>query len=51
MAKFYFYTFGVCGWSCLKFITTGFGSCRVELKVNRLVKCKLKYVEHLFISD
>jgi hypothetical protein len=41
----------VCGWNCLKLVTLGFGSYRVELKVSLLVKYKLKYDVHLFITE
>ena len=40
----------VCGWSCLKLISVGFGCYRVELKLIRLVKCEVKYDEGLLIS-
>jgi len=36
------------GWSYLKLITVGFGSYRVDLKLSRLVKFKLKYVVNFF---
>jgi hypothetical protein len=37
-------------WSCLKLITVGFSSYSVDLKVSRLVKCKLKYI-YLFVTE
>ena len=37
----------------MKIITVSFGSYRLDIKVKRLVKCKLKYVYvvHLIFSD
>jgi len=34
-----------------KLIAIGFGGYRVDLKLSRLVKCKLKYLVRLFFSD
>ena len=48
MALCNFETFGKYGWSYLKLVTVGFGSYRVNLKLSRLVKFKLKYVVNFF---